>query len=72
MWNAAVPAGQYAEHSGPVMVRHANAAPSSPNSTARARAPGRVELPPAERVRRRVRLVKLSSGSTNVSVSQNA
>ena len=31
MWNPAVPAGQYAEHSWPRIVRHGNAAPCSPS-----------------------------------------
>ena len=31
MWNAAVPAGQYPEHSWPRIVRHGNAAPSRPS-----------------------------------------
>jgi hypothetical protein len=41
-WNAAVPAGQYAEPSEPAMVRQGNAAPLRPSWAARARAAGRV------------------------------
>ena len=42
MWNAAVPAGQYPEHSWPRMVRHGNAAPCSPSCSARSLASGRI------------------------------
>ena len=31
MWNAAVPAGQYPEHSWPRIVRHGKAAPARPS-----------------------------------------
>ncbi len=34
MWKAAVPAGQYPEHSSPWIVRHGKAAPARPSSLA--------------------------------------
>ncbi len=43
MWKAAVPAGQYPEHSWPSIVRHGKAAPFRPRSAARSRASGRTE-----------------------------
>ena len=56
MWNAAVPAGQYAEHSSPRIVRHGKAAPSRPSCAARSPGQRQGAVPPAQRVRGRVRL----------------
>ena len=41
-WNAAVPAGQYAEHSAPSIVRQGKVAPRRPSWLARSIAPGSV------------------------------
>jgi hypothetical protein len=43
MWNAAVPAGQYAEHSWPRSVRQGNAAPARPRVRALANAKSMME-----------------------------
>ena len=71
MWKAAVPAGQYPEHSCPRIVRHGKAAPSSP-SYARpflGQVEGRVA--PPERIGGRLGDVYFSTGRTKRSVSQN-
>lgn len=42
MWKAAVPAGQYPEHSSPRIVRQGKTAPARPSWAARSRAIGSV------------------------------
>ena len=72
MWNAAVPAGQYAEHSCPAIVRHGNAAPFRPSCFARSRASGSVLCRQRSAAAAASGTVSDSAPSTNVSVSQNA
>ena len=54
MWKAAVPAGQYPEHSWPRIVRQGKSAPSSPRTFARSRASSSVDVTPPKGVARRV------------------
>ncbi len=70
MWKAAVPAGQYPEHSSPVMVRHGKAAPSSPSCRARSRAFGSVACRQRSASTAACGQVWTRTGSTKVSVSQ--
>src|SRR6476469_1481253 len=69
-WNAPVPAGQYAEHSAPSIERHGNAAPRNPSAAARSRAAGRVACRHRSASRAASGTVYVSTGSTNVSLSQ--
>ncbi len=71
-WNAAVPAGQYAEHSCPRIVRHGNAAPRRRSVVARSRARSSVACRQHNASAAAPGQVAVSSGSTNISVSQNA
>ena len=71
-WNAAVPAGQYPEHSCPWMVRHGKAAPRSPSVLARSRAWSRMEYRQRNASAAASGRVYVSTGSTNASASQNA
>ncbi len=71
-WKAAVPAGQYAEPSGPAMVRQGNAAPASPSWAARSRASSRVLYRQRRASATAWGAVWVSTGSTNISVSQKA
>ena len=50
MWKAAVPAGQYPEHSRPSIVRHGKVAPSNPRSLARVARQAQCRVAPAQRV----------------------
>ncbi len=72
MWNAAVPAGQYADDSGPSMVRHGKAAPSRFSVRARSWAWSSVACRHCSASRTAPGWVYVSTGSTNISVSQNA
>ena len=72
MWKAAVPAGQYAEHSWPVMVRHGNAVPLRLSCRARSCAFGTIMCRQRSASAAASGAVYVSTGSTNVSVSQNA
>ena len=65
-----MPAGQYAEHSAPLMDRHGNAAPRSPSASARSRALSSVECRQRSASRAASGMVYVSTGSTKVSVSQ--
>ena len=71
MWNAAVPAGQYPEHSWPRIVRHGNVTPSSPSSLARAAARSIVEWRQHRASRAASGATYVSTGSVYVSMSQN-
>ncbi len=71
-WKAAVPAGQYADPSEPWMVRQGNAAPPSPSCAARSRAGSRVLCRQRSASATAAGAVWVSTGSTNISVSQKA
>ena len=55
MWNAAVPAGQYPEHSSPRIVRQGKTAPFRPSVSARIARQVERRVPPAQHVARRAR-----------------
>ena len=67
-----MPAGQYPEHSSPRIVRHGSAAPRRPSWRARSRAESSVEWRHSSALRTVRGAVKVSTGSTKLSVSQNA
>ena len=69
---AAVPAGQYAEHSCPRMVRQGKLAPARSSSCARCRAMSRVDARQRSASAAASGCVYVSTGSTNPSVSQKA
>src|SRR5215472_9992983 len=71
MWKAAVPAGQYPEHSWPRIVRHGNAAPSRPSSRACSFARSSTRYRHRSASAAADGSVYVRTGSTNVSVSQN-
>ncbi len=71
-WNAAVPAGQYPEHSSPRIVRHGNAAPSWPSCRARSRARSSVECRHRSASAAAFGCEYVSRGSAKISVSQKA
>ena len=70
-WNAAVPAGQYPEHSSPWIVRHGKAAPARPSWAAWSRAAGSTSCRHRSTLAAASGAVSVSTGKTNVSVSQN-
>ena len=72
MWNAAVPAGQYPEDSGPSMVRQGKAAPRRLSVSARSRAWSSVLCRHCNALRTALGWVYVSTGRTNISVSQKA